>query len=139
MGNWKEKNPVKSILGTICSKVILSTLMEMNIMEFEGKWYIEEMELWGEDYINMEVKAYIQIYEDESGDFQFGLVSGGIKGKVVNHDGRERFEFRFNGMDEMDPISGEGWIERMGEDVVEGKFIFDHGDSSMFTGKSANE
>ena len=27
-------------------------------MKFEGTWLIYEMELWDEDYLNMEVKAF---------------------------------------------------------------------------------
>jgi hypothetical protein len=34
------------------------------------------MELWDEDYINMEVQAYIEVRSDNLGNFQFGLVSG---------------------------------------------------------------
>lgn len=43
---------------------------------FEGVWYISEMSNWGEDYMNMEVRAYIQLDEVNDGDFQFGLCRG---------------------------------------------------------------
>jgi hypothetical protein len=45
---------------------------------FTGTWHIYEMELWDEDYFNMEVQAYIRIDPNNLGDFQFGLVSGCI-------------------------------------------------------------
>jgi hypothetical protein len=44
-------------------------------MTFKGKWNIVKMEMWDEDYINMEGPAYIEIREDNSGKFMFGLVN----------------------------------------------------------------
>ena len=54
-------------------------------VNFIGTWYIYEMEMWDEDYFNMEVQAYIKIVSNSCGDFQFGLVSGEIDGKVVRY------------------------------------------------------
>ncbi|WP_038025648.1 hypothetical protein [Synechococcus sp. PCC 7336] len=39
---------------------------------FTGTWYITEMELWGEDYFNMETQAYVEIQSSNRGDFQYG-------------------------------------------------------------------
>ena len=50
--------------------------------KFRGTWHIYEMETWDEDYFNMEVRAYIEIKPNGSGEFQFGLVSGQIGGEV---------------------------------------------------------
>lgn len=52
-------------------------------MKYEGVWHIVEMDMWDEDYCNMEVQAFIRIGSNGIGDFQFDLVSGGIDGKVV--------------------------------------------------------
>ncbi len=52
-------------------------------MHFTGTWHIYEMEAWDEDYFNMDVQAYIRIYPNNLGVFQFGLVSGGIDGKLL--------------------------------------------------------
>ena len=78
---------------------------------FVGKWHIYEMEMWGAGYFNMEVQAYIEIDSNYVGDFQFGLVSGQLDGEVVGSRRGERFEFTWDGNDEMDPASGSGWIE----------------------------
>jgi hypothetical protein len=51
------------------------------------------MELWDEDYFNMEVQAYIQIKSNGIGEFQFGLVSGQIDGEIANEGNQERFVF----------------------------------------------
>jgi len=50
-------------------------------MDFVGTW-LYKMEMW--DYFNMEVQAYIEIDSNNQGDFQFGLVAGGLHGRVVD-------------------------------------------------------
>jgi uncharacterized protein YndB with AHSA1/START domain len=101
-------------------------------MKYEGVWHILEMELWDEDYFNMEVQAYMRIGADGSGDFQFGLVSGGLDGEVVKTGSLERFEFTWEGQDENDPASGSGWLEVSGKDKAKGRIKLHLGDSSGF-------
>jgi hypothetical protein len=95
-------------------------------VKYEGLWHITEMETWGDDYLNMEVQAYIRIRRDGGGDFQFGLVSGQIDGEVVG----DRFEFTWDGSDECDEASGSGWLEMESRNKLEGKIKIHHGDSS---------
>jgi hypothetical protein len=52
-------------------------------MSFIGTWHIYEMETWDEDYLNMEIQAYITIDRNYGGEFQFGLVSSGIDGELT--------------------------------------------------------
>ena len=40
-----------------------------------GRWYISEMEMWDEDYFNLETQAYVEIKANNQGSFQFGLVT----------------------------------------------------------------
>jgi len=101
-------------------------------MQFTGTWHIHEMEMWDEDYFNMEVQAYIKIGADGLGDFQFGLVSGQIDGEVEQCGGEKRFAFTWEGNDESDPALGAGWLRMKGEDTVEGKIKLHLGDSSLF-------
>ena len=56
----------------------------------------------------MEVQAFIRVTSNGSGNFQYGLVSGGIDGEVVKIDNVERFEFTWEGQDECDPALGSG-------------------------------
>ena len=100
--------------------------------DFTGTWHIYEMELWDEDYFNMEVQAYIKIEPDNIGYFQFGLVCGEIDGRIVDYADGKRFEFTWEGNDECDPVSGSGWVRIKEKDVLEGEFRFHHGDSSTF-------
>ena len=62
-------------------------------MDFTGTWHIYEMETWDKDDFNMEVQAYIKINANNQGNFQFGLVSGDMNGKVVDYANGKRFEF----------------------------------------------
>ena len=101
-------------------------------MKYEGTWHIYEMTLWDEDYFNMEVQAYLRIGSNGIGEFQFGLVSGGMDGEIVQTGKVERFEFTWEGQDENDPASGSGWLKLIEKDKVKGKTKFHLGDSSEF-------
>lgn len=68
-------------------------MAENDTNPFEGKWHIYEMELWDEDYFNMEVQAFIEINKNDTGHFQFGLVSGYIDGESV---GSDKLEFTWS-------------------------------------------
>ena len=43
-----------------------------------GRWLIEAMDQWDRDYIDEEVRGYIEFDERSSGQFQFGYVQGQI-------------------------------------------------------------
>ncbi len=77
---------------------------------FAGKWRIVEMEVWDQDYVDMEVPGFIRIGSDGTGQFQFGLVSGDIDGQVEQCGNAPRFDFSWSGQEENDPISGRGWV-----------------------------
>ena len=104
-------------------------------MKFNGTWHICEMEMWDEDYFNMETQAVIKIERGGLGHFHFGVVSGEIDGEVVKNDNEERFEFTWEGNCECDPASGMGWIKLIDDNTIEGKIKFHLGDSSMFKAK----
>jgi len=101
-----------------------------------GQWRIYEMELWDADYYNSEVKAFIKIGKDGSGEFQFGLVQGGIDGEFGGPP-EYRFEFTWAGSDECDEASGSGWLKLTGKNNVEGEIKFHLGDSSKFQARRA--
>lgn len=111
----------------------------MKKSDFVGLWHIYEMEMWDKDYFNMEVKAYIRIDKDNMGVFQFGLVSGGIDGRIVRFQEGGRFEFTWDGNDECDPESGSGWFTLKSKDIIEGEFKVHLGDVSKFSAKRAKK
>ncbi len=97
-----------------------------------GDWRITSMEMWDADYFDMEVSAYITIREDLLGEFQFGLVQGGLDARVSVSAGVARVEFSWEGGDENDPASGRGWMEVKG-DQAKGRIFLHQGDDSDFT------
>ena len=105
-------------------------------MQYSGKWRITEMEMWDRDYFDMEVEAYIQINANGSGEFQFGLVCGQIRGKM-SKDGEE-FRFRWDGSDECDEASGSGWLKLKGENSLDGHIELHEGDESDLVAERMN-
>jgi hypothetical protein len=105
---------------------------------FIGTWHIYEMELWDEDYFNMEVQAYIEVRPDYLGNFQFGLVSGYLDGYLEVESGKERFVFTWEGQDEMDPMTGSGWMKLQGKSKVVGLIKLHLGDRSGFSARRAS-
>jgi hypothetical protein len=102
-----------------------------------GTWHIYDMALWDEDYFNMEVQAYITINPGGTGNFQFGLVAGGLDGEFVRDGDNERFEFTWEGNDECDEACGSGWLKLKSADQVEGSIKLHGGDRSAFSARRA--
>lgn len=98
---------------------------------FSGKWRIVEMEVWGQDYVDMEVPGYIRIGSDGTGQFQFGLVSGDIDGRVEQCSNTPRFEFSWSGQEENDPVCGCGWAV-IENNELKGRIYLHLADDSAF-------
>ncbi|AOV16761.1 hypothetical protein BJI67_06520 [Acidihalobacter aeolianus] len=98
---------------------------------FTGNWRIVEMEVWDQDYVDMEVPGYFRIGSDGTGQFQFGLVSGDIDGRVEPFGHAPRFEFSWSGQDENDPICGRGWAA-IENNELNGRIYLHLADDSAF-------
>jgi hypothetical protein len=81
----------------------------MDMKQFVGQWRIVEMEVWDQDYVDMEIPGFIRIDSKGTGQFQFGLVSGDIDGRVEHYGKIARFDFSWSGQEENDPVCGRGW------------------------------
>ena len=102
-----------------------------------GKWHITEMDLWDQDYIDMETDGYFSFQKDNIGDFQFGLVQGGIDYRIEKFGSKERLEFSWIGEDEGSPVSGRGWsVIKHG--ILEGRIYFHLGGDSGFKAERLN-
>lgn len=134
---WLESEGI-AYEGMASAAQALTETEEISKMTFEGTWHIYDMETWDEDYFNMEVQAYITVNSrGTGGDFQFGLVSGGIDGEIVKAGKTERFEFTWEGADECDPAFGSGWLRLKSADELEGRIKLHGGDSSIFSARRA--
>lgn len=137
---WANAAPivqVESISLSVKMSVIKITRGSADHL-FIGTWHIYEMEQWDEGYFNMEVQAYVEIRPDNLGNFQFGLVSGYLDGYVEEQSGKARFVFTWEGQDEMDPMTGSGWMRLKAKDEVEGLIKLHLGDRSLFKARRAS-
>jgi hypothetical protein len=98
---------------------------------FSCRWHIVSMSMWDEDYLNEEVRAFIEFDDKGGGSFHFGYVRGGIDYRDVSRDGKPAVEFSWDGNDEMDPAMGRGWAVLEGE-RLQGMISFHQGDESEF-------
>jgi len=90
-----------------------------------------EMEVWDQDYVNIEVPGHFTFHKDGSGHFQFGLVQGEMDCRLENANGKARIEFSWEGQEELDPASGRGWAMIENEEL-KGRIFFHQGDDSAF-------
>ena len=97
-----------------------------------GRWHITEMEGWGEEYLNMEVKAFIDFGTDGLGQFQFGLVNGDIDYHLTERNGEPAVEWSWEGSDEMDAACGRGWATLRKDVRLLGEIFIHRGDNSPF-------
>ena len=65
-----------------------------------GKWRIIEMEMWDQDFIDMETEGRFIFEKNQLGSFQFGLVQGQIDYRIEKIGEIERLEFSWEGQNE---------------------------------------
>ena len=101
--------------------------MQAKSNPFLGVWSIIEMEVWDQDFVNLEVPGHFTFEKDGLGYFQFGLVQGraGLPGGK-RCTGDPRIEFSWEGQDETDPACGRGWAE-IEKDELKGRIYIHMG------------
>jgi len=103
---------------------------------FLGRWTIVSMSGWDQDYVNEEVRAFIEFEPSQWGGFHFGNVQGDIDYRDVQREGKPAVEFSWEGNAEMDPATGRGWAV-LGDDRLKGMIFFHQGDESDFEAERA--
>src|SRR5258708_16594080 len=93
-----------------------------------GKWRIIEMGLWDNDYLDMVEPAYIQFQPNGLGEFKFASAVAGLHCTLF----ADAADFTWQGSDEMDPVSGDGWAELDDDGTINGEISFHLGDESTF-------
>lgn len=98
-----------------------------------GRWKITWMEMWDQDFVDLVVPGYIEIYSDGVGEFEFGAVTGGFG--TATPDGRY-FHSQWEGSDEMDEDRGEIYGTLDDENANDGELFgtlsFWNGDESDY-------
>ncbi|HVU31119.1 MAG TPA: hypothetical protein VHE36_12040 [Sphingomicrobium sp.] len=100
-------------------------------MMLPGKWRITSMALWERSFLDMLEPAYIQFDERHGGEFAFGCVAGQLHCRAT----RNRVSFNWQGNDEMDEASGDGWAESEPDGTLSGEIRFHNGDESTFVAR----
>ena len=96
-----------------------------------GKWRIKEMDLWDEEFIDLDGPGYLSVKRGGAGILQFGAVKATVDCQVETIGDVERLDFSFEGEDEGDPVCGRGWAQVDGENM-KGRIYFHYGDESGF-------
>jgi hypothetical protein len=105
---------------------------------FIGTWSIIEMEVWDQEFVNMDVPGHFTFEKDGLGFFQFGMVQGELDCRVETGDRGARIEFSWEGQDETDPGSGRGWAVIENEELC-GRIFIHLGDDSAFRAQKARK
>lgn len=95
----------------------------------KGKWRIISMAMWNKDFLDMIEPAYISFNDQDAGTLIFGCISAQLTCSLTTTDA----DFTFEGQDEMETTSGEGWAELQPDGTIEGEITFQNGDESTFT------
>ena len=98
-----------------------------------GEWRITEMEQWDQDFVDAEIPGFIRFDADGRGEFHFGYVHGHMTIEYAEDGGVPKAEWSWWGNDEMHEASGRGWAVIDAAGVLDGKLVFDRGDTSDFT------
>jgi hypothetical protein len=95
-------------------------------MSLRGRWRVVETP----GYEMAVAGAYI-LFGDSGGEFALDCLTGSIHGAC---DG-DAVEFSWEGSDEMEPASGDGWAELREDGSLEGEICLRNGDHIPFTAR----
>jgi len=105
--------------------------MKPNLKPFVGRWRITHMEVWDQNYVDLEAPGCIEIEPGSQGSFQFGTISGDIDGQVRRIGEVTFFEWSWWGQSDTDDGCGRGWAQIENEKLVGRIFIHGSDDSSF--------
>jgi hypothetical protein len=97
-----------------------------------GRWRIVKMSNWDRDAIDLVEPGFIEFTRDGTGQLVFIAVTGWLDCRPADRDGRPGVEFRWEGDDEGDQVSGRGWAVLVDDQTIEGHLFFHLGDDSTF-------
>lgn len=88
-----------------------------------GRWRIVEMEVWGEDVLDLVEPAYIE-FGSRHGSFRFVAFEGGLDCRYGEHDGRPTVDFSWRGADDGRDACGRGWARIAADGRLEGRLLY---------------
>ncbi len=99
-------------------------------MDLTGTWDVVSSPDFDDDYLHMEVEPYVKLYRVGNrieGEYHLGLQCGDLDGQVK---GDNHAVFRFEGMDEMDPVDGTATATLEGDRLI---FVLSYGPGDEYT------
>ena len=97
-------------------------------MRLKGKWRIVETELWDRTHLDLVEPAYIEIDERGQGEMAFGAMTAALDCAYTPSG----FDFTWDGADEGDQVSGDGWAELQDDGSLLGEISYRNGDETSF-------
>ena len=94
------------------------------------------MEQWDQDFVDLVSPGQITFTRDGRGELHFGALEVSLDWRVDTNE--SRVEFAFEGFDEGDEVSGNGWAELNGKKLT-GRIAFHLGDESWFVAQKAGK
>jgi hypothetical protein len=92
----------------------------------KGKWRIVEMPTWLPDHLDLVGPAYIELDGAGHGELAFGALTATLDCSMTPSG----VDFDWHGFDEMDEVTGEGWVELQPDGSLIGEFAYHNGDES---------
>lgn len=115
--------------AVVIDRIGLRIVRQWRPGDFAGEWRITSLPEMGNAYAALgqpEPALSIQYLPGQtgfSGKFDIGLSSGSVAGDLREFGGESIVIFGFEGMDELEPVHGGGWLRLSDTDALEGEFI----------------
>jgi len=98
----------------------------------EGKWRIVGTDLWGEEDLDLLGEAEITFGRAGIGSIRVGALQAELDYRFDKLAHPPRADFTWSGADEMDPVTGRGWVE-LEDASLRGKLFIHMGDDVTFS------
>ena len=102
-----------------------------NVDRLAGKPQILHTEAWDRQHLDLCGPAFIAINANGRGDMAFGALEASIDCDFTQNG----IDFDWDGADEGDQVSGNGWAELRNDGHLEGEISFRNGDEITFIAK----
>lgn len=93
-----------------------------------GKWRIVETAAWDKQNLDLCGAAFIEIDPKGRGDMAFGALEAALDCDFTPSG----IDFEWNGADEGDQVSGDGWADLRDDGCLEGEIAYHNGDDTTF-------
>jgi hypothetical protein len=93
-----------------------------------GKWRIVETAAWDQQHLDLCGPAFIEINRRGQCEMAFGALDAAVDGGFTPTG----IDFEWNGADEGDQVSGNGWADLREDGCLEGEIAYQNGDETTF-------